>query len=351
MTSFGALVGNNPENRTFREDATWVLPRCMIGIELEFENFDISQINFSNEYPLWEVVHDHSLRGNHAHELVLSEPMFGADLKEAIDSIYSAIAEGRLPKPEHSPRTSTHVHIDIRDLTYEQLRMLGSLATFVEPLLLHYCSEDRHNNIYCPPAYKSTPAQRALGNMYNANDVGDEEQAARILHSRAEDFCKYTGINHQAIYNHGSLEFRQLQCVSDGEVLVRWINIIMCLKHFVMNNTFDPVHMPQMVSQFGIIEFVENVFGEYAEELLSSIPPEARSRLLYAGLRAAQEVTLGYELCEMQYALREVRNPEPHPTFPQEVADRVLEYAKERHFLLHKFPENYEATIQLLKGE
>ena len=94
-------------------------------------------------------VHDGSLRDQGC-EFIFRRPLAvqSEDFSTAVDYIQAACTEA---EAVGSFRTSTHFHMNMTDMTLDQIRNLVFLSLVVEPALLKHCSEHRNNNRFCVP--------------------------------------------------------------------------------------------------------------------------------------------------------------------------------------------------------
>ena len=111
----------------------------LVGVEFELEGMNRFRVDDPEFAAYWKIVEDGSLRDG-GKEFVLSRPFAGADLDKAL-----SLFDKHVSKSGHdikiSDRTSVHVHIDVRDLTFAQL-------TIFETALFNMAGETRANNIF-----------------------------------------------------------------------------------------------------------------------------------------------------------------------------------------------------------
>jgi hypothetical protein len=256
----GDFVGHPRDPRTYVPSEAFVM-NSLVGLELELEETDV----YVDDLDFWSKEEDASLRGIDAYEYVFTNPLSGVDLENAIWEFNEAVAD--LPHPPvTSERTSTHVHIDVRDLTPEQLTKFIAVYFTVEPLLFNYVEESRSKNNYCIQMskanidFENTSKLASLGKL-------NEYQATTKLNSTLTRANKYSALNLAAIARFGSAEFRHHQGEWRHYKLVEWINICLCIKKFAVTSDINLDNMPYYVSSTGIAEYVEAIFGEYANRL------------------------------------------------------------------------------------
>ena len=205
-------------------DDFWPLPDQYIGLEMELEGQRAGDVRAHRERgaPFWTDHQDGSLRNGI--EYVLSQPLMGAQLRQAIDYFYD-----NFKTFTPSPRTSIHVHMNMRqeNETIEGLRNLVVLYYMFEKAFFHIADENRKWSAYCN-AFEDIPPE-----ILNA--VVNEERSTDHLFAVLEDSAgrnqnRYYGLNLNALHKFGTLEFRHFPLVADRERLVQWLRLLMELK-------------------------------------------------------------------------------------------------------------------------
>lgn len=206
-----------------KPDSFWPLPTELIGIEIETENFRNHHDAAFNLARWWTTHNDASLRNGV--EWVLSAPLAGADLREAIDAFF----KGNYSY-DSSERTSTHIHINASDsLSVDQFRNIFVLMYLIEPAVFRWADENRKWCGYCQPLTDMTP-QRLAGVL-----LDDDSSSAFVAAVSGEgNSDRYYGLNVAAFRRHGTLEFRYFPCVEDGSLVVDWVKFVMQVKRAAM---------------------------------------------------------------------------------------------------------------------
>lgn len=295
MKTIGRLIGSE-DSLTYSPDATWVLPTCNVGIEVEVEhilNTSASDPHRANPHytvgkGMWSCVTDGSLRNNGAE--FVSRTVFGKDLTLAITALNEYLREEE-PKHTFTHRTSVHIHLDVRDMTPEDLVKLFQLYCIFERALFRV-SGQRYNNEYCIPMFHSHHARKRFsalfseyGELYiHMQSSGAQEMLRRI----GQQHVKYMGLNILPIFAQGSVEFRQHSGTCDVGELTNWINLIMSLKKAAMEMKFAGPPFVQL-SSMGPHQFRYAVFGDELASLLSYEDDEPD---MWAGAKVAQDIIL-----------------------------------------------------------
>lgn len=288
MTSpIGSLFGHKVDKRTYDADPKWPLPTCYIGLELEFENAVNKDVVKAHINPrLIEFKEDTSLRGPNV-ELVCAVPCYGGDLTAAIKELEMIVAEFKRVNGADlllNKRTSLHVHIDVRDLSFEEFRRFKMLGIIFERALIHYCAPEREYNNFCLPTYRA----ESMRDTYAQLLVNE-----RYLKNYAPQASKYMAINYLPLIEFGSVEFRMHQGTLDMRELREWVSIIQLLKKAAVEMNFQtPTELLVHVSKLGAKELTNQVFGEFAEKLSY---PELEADILH-GARFVQDLLLYNDL-------------------------------------------------------
>lgn len=271
--------------------AEWVLPECRIGIEIEMESCPNSAELTRALKPFWSAVEDGSLR-NYGLEVV-SEPLFGEDLSISLDHLASSLEDNGI-RPTFSHRTSVHIHMDVGDMTAEELTRLILLYIIFEPLLYNYVGEKRKHSIYAIPIYKLCYGFYYFS-LYSAIIAAVKDKDYTSLAPLFVKTKKYTGLNLKPIVasnararlddenahndTGGHIEFRHHYGTKNPVEIKQWINILMSLKRAALSeNTikFDYDQLSRAAhNEYGMLVFKELWFiiGSLIteKELLESI--------------------------------------------------------------------------------
>ena len=238
-----------------RPSDTFVLPKCLIGCEFEFEN--VTRIPSGDWMEFYKQERDGSLRG-HSMEYIFARPLLGADAEEAIRGLCTFAKENKYAA---SIRTGFHVHVDVRDLDYLQLQRLIVLNALLEPALYRYAGDNREENVFCLPWYSADAIVKDIKELYTAKGAALKAIAKGIYNK------KYTGCNLDPLHRFGSVEFRHLRVTTDAERLIKWINICLRIKEAAMRMTVAPEALVNK-TLWGSVPFWQEVLQVQADHLL-----------------------------------------------------------------------------------
>lgn len=159
-----------------------------------------------------------------------------------------------------SKRCSVHVHVNVRDLTMEELKKMVMIYMMFEKALYKF-SGDRWNNNFCVPLFQ-TPAlvQKFLREVDYFNMY----------------WFKYTGLNISPVWGGestkiGTVEYRQLEGTSDVSRIITWVNLITAIKRAAQNIEYEELvgHIRIMNTTSAYAWFTREVFGRFAKGLVA----------------------------------------------------------------------------------
>ena len=283
--SIAEEVGMATPARKWGTSPALVLNDVFIGVEVELENVRLTDRHRRQlvKGGLWRIHEDGSLRDN-GREFIMQEtatgqPLMGADITRALDTFkgYIDMAKDDNKLPKATPRTSLHVHMDVRDLEKEEFARFILLYYAFEDILFKWVGEDRHLSNFCRPASSNydiiTRAANLLGGVHPFRHL-------------IEDGNKYDALNYQVVRQLGSVEIRSMHGTYDTDLILRWINILMRLREACKDTNIQLDQFPEQASREGMQALLSSVFKEQAAELL----PLVDEIDILRGVRVAQEI-------------------------------------------------------------
>lgn len=265
-------------------DDTFLINDRLVGVEIEIEGYnDRASDDTRKLRDYWDITNDGSLRGP-AVELVLSRPLWGRRLKEAIDVAYNWINKHRL---HPSNRTALHLHVDVRDFTLQQvINSMGAYLAFEECIFERY-ADDRKNNLFCVALNRADGHMRELGLVQRMIGMEANERILRPLCAQFTDrTLRYSAVNLSSLAELGTLEFRQLETPTDKETVYEWINLITSL--VVRSKDIDLHNLIEQSSILDPDEFGFDVLGQSAKYLIGT--PSWNAHDLVRSVRKAQDI-------------------------------------------------------------
>lgn len=255
----GKILGIKDSPHTPKESTMFVSNR-RVGVELEYENIT-SHPSDSLDLNLWEVVEDGSLRiindDTYSLELRYRGALGGYDSERALASLNKFLVRNK--DIMCTERTGLHVHIDFRDVNNLQLRNFLINYLIAEPFLYEYCGNDRNNNIFCLPLYKTPHLIYDHLSSYRFSCPKD-------LGYYISKMYKYSGMNILSIQKKGSVEFRMHHATTSVEEVITWINILLSL---VENSLHENINVKKLSKNL-TFNYIKKLFGKYSNLFMTN---------------------------------------------------------------------------------
>ncbi|AUX83647.1 amidoligase enzyme [Pseudomonas phage NV1] len=217
-------LGVNPAAITFTGND--VLPDSgAIGIEVELENLEARQ------WPAvqgWLKKEDGSLRDGK--EYIFDGPQSGDQALASIRAFAAAMATAGV---DPTFRCSTHIHLDVRDMTWDKYERLVLLYMVYEDVFFDHCQDYRRQSNFCIPFQSNDWLPSTFGQRILAQDRAD-----RKFHG-CHQWPKYSALNLQVTGNFGSVEFRGSHALTDEADLIQLAQRMLYLKKYVMEDGSD----------------------------------------------------------------------------------------------------------------
>lgn len=132
---------------------------------------------------------------------------------------------------EASPRCGLHVHIDVLDLTIEQMKLFLAYAMSVDRALFNLTdSSYRMGTVFCRLSSEQRYHIDALRHLSACNQRGFQE----LLGSTG---AKYSSINLSRLQSLGTVEFRHFSVPSVAEDLLYIYNLILSIRSAALGDT------------------------------------------------------------------------------------------------------------------
>ncbi len=227
-----------------------------VGLEIEMEGVSSQAVaNLTH----WNRVSEGSISG---YEIVLKKPKCQDELFLALCEI--DVIKGRQSLDNaFSERTSVHVHVDIRDMTFNQMMAFITLSAMFEPVLYKYVAEHRSNNHFCWSLLDCQDLINRITKVYKADSTTNSRNNA-ISQAWTASATKYAGINLSSVPRYGSLEFRMHEGTANKNSIIRWINILLSIKAYCMErDNITPLNVLQTKEDMGIDSIFTEVLGGY----------------------------------------------------------------------------------------
>ena len=215
-----------------------VAPTAEYGVEIEMEGQHLVT-------PLkgWIRHDDGSLRGQCA-EWIFDKPVSKNLTLRRVKRLYEFnLTSGATLNP--SARCGVHVHMNVQELTQQQVINLVLLYYVLENVLVKWCDNSRECNPFCL-RLSEADYQTELLLQFNSNF----DYAVR-------QWSKYASLNLNCIRSFGSVEFRCLETPKTHEKICLWIELLDKLKEKALSidTVLGYIQILKKVSYRQIVDF------------------------------------------------------------------------------------------------
>lgn len=220
------------------------------GLEIELENIrddPKERLQVMKDRGILHVDVDGSLRNN-GMEFITSPLPFPFEYAEISDTIFDSY-----PEAEASLRCGIHVHMNVRDMTYQQLARLLSLYCLVERIIFKHTG-NRDTNHFCVPVTDTNHVMYALYRMSEDH-----------VHHTVRSSHKYSALNIKPVSSLGTVEARHLPASYwRTDVPYELVQVLRNLKHMAMDK-MSKDQFKQMIWDINTVSnyewFLSKVFG------------------------------------------------------------------------------------------
>lgn len=266
-----------------------------IGLELEVEaarplprDGDINHLT-SKSGTYWMAIQDGSLRGE-SREYIFNKPCKVDELSFLNDTLFNKFDELRSTL-NNSNRCSTHVHINAKKKTVNQLTSVIILWSVFEEILIKWCGEERQTNHF------------ALSFKDASGLVQRWSRFLRTGESIAEDSnLKYAALNFLPLWSLGSIEFRCGRAPESADYVTTWATFLYEFCQYAWDKYIDPSRIANDISEAGGFEIFRDICSKnsgilnttFIDEVKAGMTVEDFNLKCTEGFRIAQELALGF---------------------------------------------------------
>ncbi|QEG09169.1 hypothetical protein CPT_Phriendly_017 [Vibrio phage Phriendly] len=215
-----------------------------VELELEYNNNPV----FSNE---WKIEHDGSLR-HMGFEYVMRRPMSFDESVFALDNLKKAFDKGN-NHPRATNLASSHIHINVAHLDFEEFKQLVALIMLFEPHIGKHGGQDRWLNYFAVSTQEGGLPLRELIACH------DEEDFIKFIRNTAARDWRYSGINFVSVRKYGSLEIRYLGAQPDPRGVIPWLRFYDTLRNCAQGDIMW--HKIFELASGGDLEVLKNTFN------------------------------------------------------------------------------------------
>lgn len=251
----------------------------LFGIEVELEGKGGIAKPTDKIFADWTVTNDGSLRklnpGDEAIEYVTRVPRNRLRTTKSLMNLMEFLTSpGKVVYDSY--RTSIHVHVNCMADKMIHVYNFITLCIIFDELLASQNGEHRIGNNFC---LRARDAQGQVTDLINSiNSHGSI--------SGLQGNWRYSAINFASLIKFGTVEFRSLECTTDVQRIIQWVQVIENMK--IASRTFDnPQQIIRGFSQsFSVQDFCKKILGNSAQKYIE-VP--GYDRMLFEGMRLAQD--------------------------------------------------------------
>lgn len=218
-------LGINPNRIVFTGND--VLPAVgALGFEIELEG--INGGRWPQNIEGWARKDDGSLRNGK--EYIFNGPQSGDEALASLRAMAAKMAEVGV---DPTFRCSTHVHLDVRDLNWDQYERTVLLYMVFEDMFFDHCQPYRRHSNFCVPFQSNDWLPHYFGHRV----IGCDNVAGKF--SNLHMWPKYSALNLQVTTSFGSIEFRGSHAIVDEDELIGLAQRMLYLKKYVLDDTSE----------------------------------------------------------------------------------------------------------------
>lgn len=244
-----------------------------MGIELELEQVRTPDGGHVDRIPQgWTTHADESLRNGI--EFVTNGPQSHTKLMRSIVTFFNSNYTY-----QNTPRTSTHIHVNVSDMTVGQVATMFVMSYALEDALFRTIERGRKYCGYCMPLSEMTPARvqtlLAPTNMH-------EYQVRGLGGNNAE---KYYGFNLNSIRKHGTAEFRYFPGGPTREELENWMDYCTSIRRMGMKYSLED--LAAITDGDAFAAFLRENLPSHADRMIGIVGQDAIFHMMAEALAMA----------------------------------------------------------------
>jgi hypothetical protein len=267
--------------------------KLFFGVELEIENLDDERSLNSYAVPGISIKEDGSLRGYNAE--FVTAPVNRATLAQLLEAFYK---RGQFTEKNFTERCSAHVHMNVQDVTFEDLNCLFMLYQVFERVLFAFVGDERDKNIFCVPWHDTSITAGAV-----FCSVDPQVCAAKWM-----QWEKYTALNLTRMRDLGTIEFRHLAGQVDYTKILVWCDILAAMLLYAQTVNKDALRerILSLNTSSEYRKFFAEVFRDVPLFLGQALSTITLERDMEHGVMA-----LKYNVAREMKAVVDTRKPKP----------------------------------------
>lgn len=233
MLTVGDIIRKNPDGH--------------VGIEIEVEATGRLPVITDD---IWTSKPESSLRGHCMEYITINPIKVDSSFQSNVLSLTNRLNTSVINPSQDSPRTSIHVHVNVCDFNPVQLLTFITAYWLFENPLFNYCGPLRKSNLFCLRLADAEGALEIVKSGIQTNDFFSALNGDRI---------RYSGMNLNAVYKFGSVEFRGMRGTTDPEIIGAWTKALWHLK-MASKKYADPSELLDKYALQGSSNFLKELF-------------------------------------------------------------------------------------------
>lgn len=204
----------------------------------------------------WRREEDGSLRGFSA-EYVMNKPVSAKVASEMLDFLRNLVSDTG-SQPVQSYRAGVHVHVNVQEMTMEEVVRFALLYYCFEDVFVKYCGESREGNHFC---LRIRDAESPLHIL----EMATYEKSLLKLNN---DIFRYSSLNFCALFKYGSVEFRAMETREDFSKIEEWVEMLLALRDYSLKLK-SRSEIAERMSYLGPEALLYEIVGEKNYKLLA----------------------------------------------------------------------------------
>lgn len=261
----------------------------MLGLELELEarnnlprDGHLETIRSPETRAMWQAVQDGSLRGE-GREYIFTAPVKVEEVPYMINSLWDVFAATKV-KLDNSNRCSTHVHVNMKGKTINQLTSILCLWATFESQIIRWCGEERQTNHF------------ALSMQDAVSVVKTWERYLRSGSFNGVRDLKYSALNVLPLWEKGSFEFRCGPAADNAEIPIKWTQFLWAFVNYASDRYPNPANIAFDLSERGGSAILREIAQGLTilPELFEGLSDNEADDMALKGFRVVQPIVLGF---------------------------------------------------------
>lgn len=204
--------------------------------------------------------------------LLMDESGHSDEFKKGVNAIAAL-------RPHITKRSGVHVHIDVADYSWDDLRKLMVLWVRYEPFFFELVSPSRRNNGYCMPSRKCDWTGPETDDWNNVSQAVEATSQRRF-----EQYARMTdrgALNLGHFWRSKRVEFRLHHGTVDYDKLRHWVILLLALVNRVKQANMPRIERGRYVEKPLTTQYIAKVLGLAPTKWVPEVNPAAPAIVHY----------------------------------------------------------------------